>query len=248
MLRSVNNLIGYTISAKDGEIGKVYEFYFDDFSWYIRYLVVETGNWLFEKKVLIPHSALGMTDWESKTFKVNLTMEQVGNCPDIDTERPVSRQHEIELFSHYTLPFYWGDASYEGSFGMLPLSAVYDANTIKGEADAEKMPHGDPHLRSTRKVESYSIQGSDGEVGHVEDFVIDDENWNLVFLIVDTKNWLPGRKVLISPCWIGHIDWEESNVYINLSQEAIKNSPKYDPSQPIDKKYEGELFSHYGFH
>ena len=104
MKRSVNSLIGYTIKAKDGELGKVSEFFFDDHTWSIRYLVVETGSWLNERKVLIPHSALGTTDWKSQTFQVNLTMEQISNSPDVETKKTVSRQQEIQLYTHYGLP------------------------------------------------------------------------------------------------------------------------------------------------
>jgi len=246
MQRSVNNLVGYTIRAKDGELGIVDEFYFDDLTWSIRYLVVNTGNWLFERKVLIPHAALGITDWKLRTFQVNLTVEQVRNSPDIETEKTVTRQNEIELFSHYGLPVYWGNVFYDGPIGMLPIAPINDMKTMKEEEDTPQKLHGDPHLRSTKNVKGYHIHANDGEVGHVEDYIVDDKNWNLCFLIVDTHNWLPGRKVLISPRWINRIDWGESKVYVNLSQESIKNSPEFDPSQPIGEDYEKELYNHYG--
>jgi sporulation protein YlmC with PRC-barrel domain len=246
MKRSVNNLVGYTISAKDGELGKVSEFYFDDLTWSIRYLVVNTGNWLSERKVLIPHAALGITDWKTRTSQVNLTMEQVRKSPDIETEKTVSRQNEIELFTHYALPVYWGEGFYATPIGMVPFTPIIDDKLIKEEGHSADKPHGDPHLRSTMKVKGYNIHATDGEIGHVEDYIIDDEKWNLCFLVVDTRNWLPGRKVLILPHWIKRIDWDESNVYVNLPKETIKNSPEYDPSKPIDENYEREFFHHYG--
>ncbi|MCX6150309.1 MAG: PRC-barrel domain-containing protein [Ignavibacteriales bacterium] len=238
MQRSVNNLIGYTISAKDGELGKVSEFYFDDLTWSIRYLVVETGNWLSERKVLIPHLALGITDWESRTFQVNLTKEQVRNSPDIETEKTVTRQHELELFNHYGFPVYWENVFYDGPVGMFPYVPISENKTVKESDDSVRKLHGNPHLRSTNNVEGYYIHAIDGDIGHVEDYIVDDEKWNLCFLIVDTHNWLQGRKVLISPQWINLIDWSESKVYVNLSQESIKNSPEFDSSQLIGKDYE----------
>lgn len=246
MLRSVNNLSGYTICAKDGELGKVDEFFFDDLTWSVRFLVVETGSWLFERKVLIPHSTLGITDWQSRTFRVNLTMEQVRNSPDIEAEKTVTRQHEITLFSYYAMPFYWDNISTEGAIRMIPIVPAFDEKTRMGKSDFAKRHPDNPHLRSTNNVKGYYIQANDGEIGHVEDFIIDDKKWDLNFFIVDTQNWLPGRKVLISPHWIDRIDWEESRVYINLGQEFIKNSPVFDSSQPISKDYERELLKHYG--
>jgi len=247
MQRSVNSLVGYTISAKDGELGKVSEFYFDDLTWSIRYLVVETGNWLNERKVIIPHAALGLTDWKSQTFQVNLTMDQVRNSPDFETQKTVSRQHEIKLFTHYGLPVYWDSVFYDG-VGVGPYVPIFDIKPVKEEKKSAKKPPDDPHLRSTEKVEGYYIQANDGEIGHVEDYIVDDEKWNIHFIVVDTTNWLPGRKVLLSPHWIKRIDWGDSKVYVNLMQESIKNSPEFNSSQPISVKYERELFDHYGDH
>jgi len=246
MKRSVNSLIGYTIKAKDGELGKVSEFYFDDITWSIRYLVVETGNWLNERKVIIPHAALGVTDWKSKTFQVNLTMDQVRNSPDFETQKTVSRQHEIKLFTHYGFPLYWDNVFYDGAVGMSPYIPIYDINPVKEEKNSAKQPPDDLHLRSTEKVEGYYIQAKDGEIGHVEDYIVDDEKWNIRFMVVDTTNWLPGRKVLVLPRWINRIDWGESKVYVNLTLESIKKSPEFDPSQPVDMIAERELFDHYG--
>jgi len=246
MYRSINDLVGCTISAKDGELGKVNEFYFDDFTWSIRYLVVETGNWLSERKVLIPHAALGITDWNSLTFKVDLTMEQVRSSPNIETKRTVSRQHEIELYKHYALPVYWGNGFYAGPIGMVPFTPIIENKTMKKDDDSAQKAQGDIHLRSTKEVMGYHIHAKDGEIGHLEDYLVDDEKWNICFLIVDTHNWLPGKKVLIMPRWINHIDCDESKVYVNLSQESIKNSPAFDHSKPVDKDYGKELSNYYG--
>jgi len=116
---------------------------------------------------------------------------------------------------------------------------------LKVDDDSAMQLHEDPHLRSTTMVKGYHIHAKDGEIGHVEDFIVDDDQWNLCFFIVDTHNWLPGRKVLITPRWINHIDWHESKVFIDLSQESIKNSPELDSIQPISKDYETKLFNYY---
>ena len=245
MQRSVNSLVGYIISAKDGNIGKVSEFYFDDHTWTIRYLVVETGSWLSERKVLIPHSALGLTDWMSETFQVNLSMEQVRNSPVTETKKTVSRQHEIELYNHYGLPVYWGNVFNDGNIGMIPFPSLVNNIGFEKEKDHQIKLKGNSHLRSTKSVEGYHIHSIDGEIGHVKDYIVDDRKWNLSFLVVDTHNWLPGKKVLVSPHWIKRIEWDEEKVYVNLSQEFIKHSPEFDSDKQINDKYERELFNYY---
>jgi sporulation protein YlmC with PRC-barrel domain len=245
MKHNVNSLVGYTISATDGELGRVNEFYFDDKTWSIRYMVVDTGGWLSGRRVLIPHSALGLTDWETKTFKVNLTMEQVRNAPDVDTQKTVTRQHEIDLFSHYGLPVYWGDIFIDGTIGMVPLPEVGEIKIDDGALKVPDKPKGDQHLRSTMSVKGYDIAANDGEIGHVEDYLGDDNDWNICFLIIDTNNWLPGRKVLVSPHWINRIDWSEQKVFVNLSKELIKNSPEFDPSKHTGIDYEKDLLNYY---
>jgi len=245
MLRSVSNLEGYAIKARDGELGTVSEFYLDDHTWSIRYLVVETGSWLFQRKVLIPHAALGKTDWESKTFIVDLTMAQVKESPDWESKQTVSRQHEIELLQHYALSEYWREGFYAGPIGLGPFTTIFDPKTVEEVANATHAQIVDSHLRSTKNIKGYHIHAIDGEIGHLQDFVVDDENWKMAFLIVDTQNWLSGKKVLIAPQWIKCIDWEEALVHLNLSKASIKNSPEFNPCEMIGKEYVYELFHHY---
>jgi sporulation protein YlmC with PRC-barrel domain len=253
MKRSINSLIGYTISAKDGELGKVNDFFFDDFTWSIRYLVVETGNWLSERKVLIPHAALGGTDWKPQIFHVNLTMEQARKSPDIDTEETVSRQKEVELYDYYGLPMYWENEFYTTPIGMMPFVPIglipvapnNDNKILEADKKPSKQSHGDPHLRSTKNVKGYHISADDGEIGHAEDYIVDDEKWKLCYLVVNTHNWIPGKKVLILLRWIKLINWDESKVIVNLSRELIKKCPEFDASKPISNEYETEFFKHY---
>lgn len=234
MQHRLHDMIGYAIRATDGDLGKVNEFYFDDITWTIRYMVVETGNWLSGRKVLISLVALGKPAWESRTFSVNLTRAQVRNSPDIDAERPVYRQHEAELHEYYQWPLYW-EGGYGGTFGITPFP-LYKDPLVQETSASER--HDDPHLRSTRHVTGYHIHATNGEIGHVEDFIIDDANWVLRFLVVDTGNWLPGRKVLISPEWIKDVNWATTSVYLNRSREAVKDSPEFD-SKSGRHDYEG---------
>ncbi len=250
MKRSVKSLAGYKIGATDGEIGKVKEFYFDDHSWTIRYLVVETGIWLNERKVLISPQALLKPDWEGKIFPVNLTKEQIKNSPDIDTEQTVSRQQEILLNDYYPWKSYWGGGLWSGGMGtsgmMMETHEPIEValNNKKNIADEE--PPGDPNLRSTHKVNGYSIHAEDGSIGDVEDFIFDDTSWKIDFMVVDTGHWFPGKKVLISPKMIKEINWDSSEVSVNTSVEHIKNSPEYFPAQVLTEDYVINLHNYYG--
>jgi sporulation protein YlmC with PRC-barrel domain len=245
MLRSVKTLRGYTVRATDGEIGKVYEFYFDDDSWTIRYLVVDIGKWLPERRVLISTHALKQPNWMKSIFPVSLTKEQVKKSPDIYKEKPVSRQREIELHDYYRWPVYWG--SNAPATTETPITEHPErTNAAKLEKESTATDEDNSHLRSTREVIGYSIQASDGEIGHVEDFIVDDENWGVRYMVVDTRNWLPGEKVVVSPQWIEKVSWEESDVHINLTRKSVKNSPEFDASTPVNREYEEILYDYYG--
>jgi uncharacterized protein YrrD len=237
MQQSLGSMIGFAIRATDGDLGKVHEFYFDDATWTIRYMVAETGNWLSNRKVLISLFALGKPDWESRTFPVNLTCDQVRNSPDIDTQRPVYRQHEAKLHEYYQWPQYWG-SGYGGTLGITPYPLF--ENPLSQEPSASDR-QDDPHLRSTRQVTGYHIHATNGEIGHVEDFIVDDESWALCHLVVETGNWLVGKKVIIPPSWIKSVNWADASVYVDRMRESVKNSPDVDPSKNVHRDNDGPL-------
>ena len=250
MKRNINSLLGYSISAVDGTIGKVKEFYFDDKTWTIRYLIVETGSWLFGRKVLLAPEAFLTPDWEHQLFPVSLTMEQIKSSPDIDTDKPVSRQQELELYNYYPWSGYWGGGLWAGGMGtsgmMAPATLPLEQAIENEESAAGKEMPEDQHLRSTDNVTGYHIKATDGEIGDVEDFIIDDNTWKIDFMEVDTGHWFPGKKVLISPKWIRQINWETSSVIVNATEEEVKNSPEYVPSQKLTDSYEANLQNYYG--
>lgn len=249
MKQSIKSLIGYSIKETDGELGKVDEFYFDDLLWTIRYLIVKTGNWLSERKVLISPIALKGTDWENKEFMVNLTKNQIESSPNIDTDKPVSRQQEEQLSNHYPWGIYWGNEPDEhgaGIFGMMP-GDLYDEEVENSETTpVETTEQNDLHLRSTKNVTGYTIHAKDGEIGKVVDYIIDDENWKIKYLVVDTGSWLNSKMVLLSTGWITKVNWNNSNVVVNVSTDEVKNSPEFDASQPVNEGYEHTLYDYYG--
>ena len=178
-----------------------------------------------------------------------MTKERVKNSPDIATDRPVSRQHETAYFDYYGYPYYWTGPYLWGpvAYPAYPLApAGGSPSSVQREVAAGTHQQEDVHLRSTQEVTNYYIEANDGDIGHVDDFIIDDENWTIRYVVVDTRNWWPGKKVLVSPEWIRSVSWTDSRVYVDLSRDTIKNGPEYDPSLPVSRDYESRLYKHYG--
>jgi hypothetical protein len=221
MLIKANALKGYSLKSLDGDIGSASEFYFDDRYWAVRYLVANTGTWLTGNKVLIsPYSLDGVNSAEETVF-VLLNKKQIEESPSIKTDEPVSRQFEKLYNGYYGYPPYWSGPYMWGGYSGLSRD-----RTTWGSMASEPVG-GDRHLRSAHEVTGYHLLAPDGEVGHVVDFIIDDETWAIRYLVVATKNWWPGKKVLLSPKWIENVSWEEREVAIDLSREAIKAAPEY---------------------
>jgi len=239
MLYKVKTLNGYKLDSLDGDIGKVKEFYFDDQHWAVRYLVADTGNWLLDKQVLVSPYALRKVVEIDQVININLTKKQIEASPSLDSDKPVSQQYEELYYKYYGWPVYWDGPYMWGSYPDIVRDRV-----MRDEPSTLQKPWN-PHLRSTRDVTGHHIQASDGEIGHVEDFILDDETWAIRYLIIDTRNWWPGKKVLVSPQWIERISWSESKVFFNLTRETIQHSPEYSEETLIDRDYEYRLHRHY---
>ena len=171
---------------------------------------------------------------------------QVEESPAIDTDRPVSRQNEIAYYSHYGYPYYWSGPYLWGAY-PYPVPPPDRATSLENEQHWDWAGEsGDPHLRSSAAVIGYYIAATDGDIGHVEDFLVDDATWAIRYMVVDTGNWWSGKTVLVSPQWIARVDWNESKVHVDLTREQIKNSPAFDPSNPVHRDYEALLWDYYG--
>lgn len=247
MIRSADSLKHFELRARDGVLGQVKDLYFDDEHWAIRYLIVETGTWLNSRKVLIATSVLDAPDWEGRMLPVNLTTEQVRQSPSIDTEEAVTREQEAGLQAHYGWPAYWAGGDYFGGALAAPLPMV-DAPAyppmpataqvaLAGTPAVRTAPHGDPHLRRAGAVMGYRLEATDGGIGHINDLLFEDLTWGIGYLVIDPSNWLPGRSVVVSPDWISSVSWAQSRVYIDLTREAVKAAPAYDPEAAWDENY-----------
>jgi len=246
LLTNASFLKGLSIHATDGELGTVDQFYFDDETWAIRYLTVDTGGWLGGRQVLISPISVLHTDWPAKQLDVALTRKQVENSPDINTHLPVSRQHEAEYNLYYGYPYYWGGAFLWGPARYPADLKIPMTTSAKARAGKIERESTDSHLRSTEGITGYYVSATDGEIGHVDGFVVDNEAWAIRYVEVATRNWLPGKKVLISPAWIEAVSWPESKVSVGLLREAIQSCPEYLLSRPLTREYEKRLYAHYG--
>ena len=243
MLRNLNSLKGFSLDARDGAFGKVDDFYFDDATWSIRYLVANTGGWLTGRLVLLSPVALQEPDFARHSLPVRLTKEQIEKSPPIHAHKPVSRQQEEELARYYQWPYYWSGtgfgtvAGYTG-VGVIPIEPAVPR--------AERQPTGDPHLRSANEVRGYTIAAKDGDIGSIDDLILDDDGWVIRYLVVDTTRWRPGGHVLLALEWVERIEWENHAGRTSLSREQVRQSPPYHPDKVLNRDDETVLHEHYG--
>jgi hypothetical protein len=236
MLRSMRQTLGYPIQATDGEIGKTVDYYFEDDTWRIRYLVARAGSWLSGREVLISPLAVGTPDWLAGAIPVNLTMKQVRESPSIDTDQPVSRRHEARLAEYYNWLPYW-----EMPGVMMPVPAGSAAIAGEDAADIDKS-----HLRSLKDVIGYRLQATDGEIGGVSDFLAQTDIWAIRYLVADLSRWRAGQKVLVSPAWTTAIEWAQKRFCLDLSVDQIRGSQPFDPAAGVNREYEVRLYDYYG--
>jgi hypothetical protein len=256
----MKDIEGFAISARDGILGHVRDFYFDDESWVVRYFVVETGDWHANRRTLISPMAMGMPNWSEKLMPTDLTQQQVKNGPDIDTDKPVSRQHEMGYSGYYGYPNYWGGGGLWGA-GMYPdvLQGGLDRATAgRGNQSPRRLPgqsrsaptkpgrQDDPHLRSANSVMRYYVHASDGDIGHVQGLLVEEKTWAIRYIIVNTSNWWLGHEVLIAPEWIDDVYWAESKLMIALTRAAVRDAPAYDSKVPLTREQEKILHAFHG--
>lgn len=242
MFKSVKTLDGFVIAATDGQLGRVKDIYFDDHEWTIRYLEVDTGGWLTGRRVLLSPISVTSIDWLHETIHVSLTKHEVQNSPGIETAKPVSRQHETALFNYYGYPYYWTGLYIWGytAFPMMAGQPPLEDPVLHTRDDPQQ--DGDPNLRSKDEVVGYDIQAIDESVGHVEDLLFDDKNWSIPLIVVDTRNWWPGKHVLISPKRIERVSWEEKSVMVSVTREQVESSPEYSAQLlPQEEEY-GDVY------
>jgi hypothetical protein len=248
MLHSIKELEEYSIVATDGAIGSIKDFYFDDDVWAIRYLVVDTSIWPPGRKVLLSPFSIEHSNQTARVFTVSVSKEQIDKSPSIDTQKPVSRQHEIRYLEYYNCPYWggcgvWGQGAYPGMMLTGSAYGLSDAaygrvrasnERIAAEAEEERRQEEDPHLRSCHAVEQYNVHATDGDIGHVDGFLVAEHSWAIRYLIVNTSNCWLGHQVLVAPGRIIEVSWSDAKVTVSLSRQEIKDARTYDSDVPPD--------------
>jgi hypothetical protein len=258
MLFALSALIGSPVQATDGPVGSVKDFLFHDQSWKVRWMMVDTGTWLTGRKVLIHPSAIVpleippkprvpmMSTGDTLTVFVRLTKQQIEASPEEREDAPVTERMQDRLYEYYGWDPFWG-ASYFGADAIVPHPSELPVPAEVAAGEAEPPPPGDPHLGSVADVIGYRIHATDGDIGHVENLLADDENWDIRYLIVSTRNWLPGKQVLLAPYAVVDIDWAERRVIVNVTREQVRTAPEWDPLAMENQILEEQLHRHFGW-
>ena len=234
MLVNIKELYGHKLTASDGEIGQVKDFYFDDKTWVIRYLFADTGSWLSGRQVLLTPHAFGRLNRDDKNLSINLTRKQIEDSPSIDSHKPVSRQYEIEYYRYYGWPAYWNGG---GMWGIAGFPVVMAPS--KDELEAHQQPHhrDDKHLRSMKAVMGYAIHATDGEIGTVSGFMVDDKSWAIGELLVETGHWYAGKEIMIPTGKITRISYEDSAVFVNLTKANLQKTGENEVAAVGDRTH-----------
>jgi hypothetical protein len=239
MLRTSEELRDYTLVSGEEKLGKLEDLYFDDRFWTVRYMVIDTGGWLIQRRVLVSPRAIQEVDGLHETIATNLTKTQVENSPAPDAHAPVDRQFEIAYNEYYDYSPYW-----IGPLAWGPYSAP---RPPEAAAPLEEKASWDSHLFRVNDLTDftkYTVAASDGEVGRVSEVLVDDEDWVIRYLVVGTREWLPSKHILLPPQWT-RMNWEDTTLSVDLTRDAIKAAPRYDEGVEVDRAYEDALFRHY---
>lgn len=250
MIRKLRDLIGFRVVASDIDVGTVRDFYFDDLEWTLRYIVVDLDEAFGNRPVLLAPLGLKQPDMDLHSIPVHLSSDKIMNSPSIDARKPVSRQEEEQLYQYYQWPVYWNPV---GGFGLgvgdlssIPMMEMEADLREQSEESRIAQEQGEnPHLRSIEEVTGYHIMASENSIGEVQNFLIEDNTWRIIYLLVDINGILPGGKVTLSPEWVDRVSWSQSLIYVDLDVETIRTAPEYDPDQMMDRDYEAQLYEHF---
>jgi hypothetical protein len=260
MLFAVSGLIGCAVHASDGEVGAVKDFLIDDRTWTIRWMAVAAGEWLAGRRVVFIHpSAIAplalparptlpmMSQGETLSLAVNLMRGQIEAGPHAHLDEPVTRDMEALLYDYYGWDPYWAASPFGAANQRNAESELVDG-AARLQADAQTPPlEGADHLHGALAFKGYSVHATDGDIGHVENLIADDANWDIRYLVLATRNWWPGKIVQLSPHAVKGVDWFGKEVSVNVSRDQVRSAPPWDPLAMADEVGEAALHRHFGW-
>jgi hypothetical protein len=122
-----------------------------------------------------------------------------------------------------------------------------DKSSCRAASESRRVTIDTFMLRSVKQLIGDRLGATDGEIGHVQDFYFDDQDWVARYLVADTGSWLAGRQVLISPHSLGRLDKAGKILLVNLTRKQIENSPSIESHKPVSRQYEAEYYRYYGW-
>ncbi|MDQ0207815.1 PRC-barrel domain-containing protein [Alkalicoccobacillus murimartini] len=259
MFIQAKTLESFSMNATDGELGSIADLYFESNTFTLRYFVGDTRTWFFGGKVLLSPEAVTSIDAEKEHINVNETKEQIKNSPKPSEHEPVSRQYEAELRDHYGWKHYWGapiggvgagmgtPGAYPAAPGLIIPPPVSNPQSDQGEYESEALSHQTNHnfLQSINDLRGYTIHAKNGEVGKVLDFMLNEHDWSINYIIVDVGGVFTREPVPLAAEWITDISWQDKTITVNVEKELIERAPNYELHEPFTREHEAELYSHY---
>ena len=233
MLKRLTDLQDYTLRTQDGAAAPIQDFIIDDFNWAVRYVVAQVG----ERLVALSTTVFTDFDDQQQAGVTRLNEAAILDGPSIDPARPLSREDELMLSEHYGWTPYWqtdqgGDVpnTMPGDLTAIPLL------DIQAEIDRERerlvpvtsSTGKESHLRSARTILGYTVMARDEDAGKLSEILVQSDDWNLHYLVVDTGGMLPGKKAVLSPQWVQKIDADDSRILVDLDRETLQKSPGID--------------------
>lgn len=244
MLRSLLNLEGYGLEAKDGRIGTLRNFLFEDNNWNIRYLVVDTGSIFPGPKVLVSPRKIKEIDWPKRSIELDMDIDEIKESPSLDSKKPVSKEMAEEFRKNTAWPVFWIPVSSRESF------VEEAASNEPVHLEDQSIPNEEsniPHLRSLAEVAGYQIQAKDDTLGNIKDFIVEDGlNWEIKELVIYTRNWIPGKSVLVPASKVEKVLWREKKVYLDMTSEKIEGSKEYSSDEPVNSKHVKVYYDYLG--
>jgi hypothetical protein len=197
MIIASKHLQGVCVVGSEGAAGCVLDVLFDDRSWHVKYLVVRLGGRLSAWHVLLKPDLVTHAAWTERELHVPLSGREFRQLPGVQSDPPVAYRQELQAARF----------------------SAWEAGRIE-----DVVLDGDPHLRNMRAVTGHRVEASDGPVGRIAEFIIDDEYWTVRYVVVNTGRLLPSLRVLIAPTWVETISWEDRVVRLSATREELESS------------------------